>query len=98
MPPEADRVEQSLIDIAVERKFDAVDYDYPGKRVHIEFFMSRVVSGEPRALGCSEFAWVDITGLDRYEFPPANVPVLKRLLSEYGDGQFGDRKSAIGNL
>lgn len=55
-----------------------VDWQYPDKRVRIEFYRGSI-EGEPRPLEGQEMAWVAPDDLGRYEFPPADAAVLARL-------------------
>jgi NAD(P)H-flavin reductase len=54
-------------------------YDYADRRVDIWFYVARRLSGEPRAIGCSECRWVDPGELAAYPLPDASEPVLAAL-------------------
>jgi len=62
--------------VAVGRLVSEVIHAYPDRVVHLRFFACRLMQGEPRAIGCSELAWVGRDGLAAHEFPPADVAVL----------------------
>lgn len=74
--------EELGIEVAVGELFDRVLHDYPERAVELRFFLCRLLAGEPRALGCDAFAWVHPSELARYPMPPADRPVLERLLVE----------------
>ncbi|MBI5385546.1 MAG: 8-oxo-dGTP diphosphatase MutT [Verrucomicrobia bacterium] len=76
--------EELGIEVEVGDVFERVTHDYPEKTVHLEFFLCRLVRGEPRALGCPAFAWVKARELDHYEFPAADARLLERLKNAPG--------------
>lgn len=71
--------EELGVQVGVERLFEEVFHDYPGKRVHLRFFVCHLIAGEPAPLGCAAVTWVDAAGLARHEFPPADARLLSRL-------------------
>jgi 8-oxo-dGTP diphosphatase len=71
--------EELGVEIFVGKLFEDITHDYPEKSVHLKFFVCRLVSGEPRALGCAAFKWVDQTELDDFPFPPADARLLEKL-------------------
>jgi mutator protein MutT len=54
-------------------------YDYADRRVDLWFFAARRLSGEPRAIGCTEWRWVVPEELPAYPLPDASEPVLDAL-------------------
>lgn len=71
--------EELAVEIACPTLFSHVTHDYPEKRVDLYFFTCSIRSGEPRALGCEEYRWVEPAEFDRYQFPPADRPILELL-------------------
>src|SRR5262245_39486926 len=65
--------EELGVEISVGTLFEEVHHDYPGKSVHLKFFLCRLVSGEPQPLECAAVKWVDQAELSRYEFPAADA-------------------------
>ena len=61
-------------------------HHYPEKNVELHFFSCAIVRGEPKALGCKEFRWVNSIEFGEFEFPPADVPVLQKLTGWAGYG------------
>ena len=57
-------------------------YRYPDKEVELHFFTCTMDEGEPKALECSEWAWVPRRELLAYDFPAADQPILRQLLEE----------------
>ena len=72
--------EELNVDIEVERFFETVHYEYSEKIVQLNFYLCRYIRGEAQALGCRQCKWVPLGELGDYPFPPANEPILQRLL------------------
>jgi len=66
-------------EIAVEELFDEVTHHYPGKSVHLKFFLCRLTGGEPQPLDCAALEWVTKGDLGRFEFPAADAQLLAKL-------------------
>jgi len=74
--------EELGIEVKVGRLLDSVTHQYPGKTVHLKFFVCDWLEKEPQALGCSECKWVRADELDGHEFPEADFQLLRRLQTE----------------
>jgi mutator protein MutT len=87
---ERELAEELGVRVSVGRLFEEVVHDYPGKRVHLRFFVCRLVAGEPAPIGCAAVAWVTAGELGRYEFPPADANLLTALpaASEFSEKRF----------
>lgn len=72
--------EELDVKVAVDRLFDTVVYEYPQKVVTLKFFLCQYIQGEVKPLGCQRFRWVPLRELSRYQFPPANELIVKRLV------------------
>src|SRR5215468_5969973 len=64
--------EELGIETEVGELLEDITHNYPEKTVAWKFFHCRLKSGEPRALGCPAFKWIDRGGLDQHEFPAAD--------------------------
>ncbi len=71
--------EELAIEVEVGPLFCEVTHAYPEKTVHLRFFVCRLVSGIPQAIGCSELTWVDRDSLGAHEFPAADREILEQL-------------------
>lgn len=82
--------EELGVRVEVGRLFDEVVHEYPGKRVHLRFFICRLTDGEPAPLGCAAVKWVTAADLARHEFPPADAHLLAALplAPEFGEKRF----------
>jgi propane monooxygenase reductase subunit len=54
-------------------------YDYADRSVDLWFYVARRLSGDPVAIGCSEWRWVTPDELSAYRLPDASEPVLSAL-------------------
>ena len=77
-------IEELDIEITPPRLFMTHHHEYPEKNVELFFFSCTIHQGTPKPIGCSEFCWVKVEELYHFEFPPADVPVLSRLLEKVG--------------
>lgn len=73
-------LEELGIEVEVGTLFDEIVHDYPGKRVRLRFFRCKWTAREPHPHGCETFRWVKRGDLGRYDFPPADVPVVRKLI------------------
>ena len=71
--------EELGVEVEVGRLFCEVHHAYPEKRVHLQFYICRLVDGEPRPLGCPSLEWVTAAELERFAFPEADRVLLEKL-------------------
>jgi mutator protein MutT len=71
--------EELGVAIAVGRRFESITHAYPEKTVRLEFFICRLLQGEPGSLGCDALRWVTRPELADYAFPAADARLLKKL-------------------
>ncbi len=57
-------------------------HEYPEKTVDLTFFECTTFEGEPKARDCADFRWVSPDEFCEYEFPPADVPVIQKILRQ----------------
>ena len=72
---------QEELEIVVEvgELIEEISHDYPDKLVFLRFFRCRLVSGEPKAIGCHALAWVARDSLRSHPFPAADAVLLDKL-------------------
>lgn len=75
-------IEELALEVDVFQVYDEVTHAYPEKSVHIKFLVCRWRAGEATPLAAQAVAWVTRDELSRYEFPPADAVILRRLRSE----------------
>ena len=61
--------------------YSSIEFEYPEKKVQLEFFKATEFSGVPKAMEGQLIKWVAINKLDNYQFPEANMPIVKALQS-----------------
>jgi mutator protein MutT len=74
--------EELGIEVHVGELVESVTHEYPGKTVHLKFFICDWKENEPQPLGCSECKWVSAGELAEHEFPEADERLLERLQKE----------------
>jgi 8-oxo-dGTP diphosphatase len=72
--------EELGIEISEPQLFHSLRHQYPEKKVELHFFTCSILQGQPQALDCAEIAWVHKHELISYQFPPADIPVIKKLV------------------
>jgi hypothetical protein len=78
--------EELSIEITTPVHFRVIHHQYPDKRVDLHFFFCSITEGDPRALGCDDFLWVAPSELPKFQFPPADEPLIE-LLQRLDAGQ-----------
>jgi mutator protein MutT len=73
--------EELGLDISVEDEFFSVQHEYPDKSVHLHFFNCTILRGEPQPLDVADMRWVKTAELVDFEFPPADVDLIRLLRS-----------------
>ena len=73
--------EELGVEITVDREFFSVAHEYPDKSVHLHFFDCTILRGEPQPLEVADLRWVKAAELDDFEFPPADVELIRKLRS-----------------
>jgi A/G-specific adenine glycosylase len=71
--------EELAIEVAVGEALIRVDHAYSHKRLRFEVHCCRWLSGEPQALACQQWRWVDPADLGNYPFPAANARIIAAL-------------------
>lgn len=71
--------EELNIDVAIERLFEEITYEYSEKIVTLHFFLCTVQMGDVKAMEGQSYAWAEIAALSQYTFPPADRAVLIKL-------------------
>ncbi len=61
--------------------FQQVEYDYPEKRVKIQFFVVTQFSGTPQGMEGQAIQWVPLKRLNEFQFPEANVAIVNQLIA-----------------
>ena len=73
--------EELGIEVSLGRAFAEITHDYPGKTVHLKFFLCRLAKGEPRTIGCAAYEWATKERLAKRDFPSADERLLELLVA-----------------
>ena len=73
--------EELGIEVSLGRTFEEITHHYPGKTVHLKFFLCRLAKGEPRTIGCAAYEWATKERLAKRDFPSADERLLERLVA-----------------
>jgi len=68
--------EELGVEITAPARFYVVCHDYPEKRVELHFFRCTIQGGHGRAVDCEDVRWVTPEELTKFEFPPADGPMI----------------------
>lgn len=71
--------EELAITLNVGEVFMDVTHEYPDLTVHLTLFHATIQKGVPQKLEHNDIRWIAVDEIDRYEFCPADVEILKRL-------------------
>ena len=72
--------EEIGIEVEITSGRPAIEYVYPERKVVLHPFDCVPAAGEPQALGCQEWKWVEPNDLNQYEFPAANASLIENLI------------------
>ena len=75
------------LDITVEAgdAFTEVTHVYPDLTVHLTLYHCTIVEGEPKLLEHADMAWITPDEIVNYEFCPADVEILDKIIKTYGN-------------
>jgi mutator protein MutT len=73
--------EELGVDVRVDDEFFTVEHEYPTKSVRLHFFNCTILQGEPRPLDVADLQWVEPAALPDFEFPPADLELIRKLVS-----------------
>jgi len=71
--------EELHLDIEVVKKLQPVAHEYPAFRIRLVPFIARMVGGELLLEEHSDCQWVTVDELDRYDWAPADLPIVEQL-------------------
>src|SRR5690606_37970894 len=68
--------EELHLDIEVVKQLQPVEHDYPSFRICLVPFIARTVDGKLLLEEHADCQWVTIDELDRYDWAPADLPIV----------------------
>ena len=72
-------LEELGIETEIGSEIHRIVHPYPDRDVRLVFFDARIISGEPQKLEVADFRWVTLDEIMDYQFPEADLPLLKQL-------------------
>lgn len=76
--------EELGIEIVVGPQITTVRHAYTHFRITLYAFACTLLSGEPQAIGCADWAWVTLDELDQYAFPVTDQKIIAALRGNSG--------------
>jgi 8-oxo-dGTP diphosphatase len=70
--------------ISVGEIFMEVTHKYPDLTVHLTLFHATVAQGEPKKLEHNDIKWITPSEIPNYDFCPADVEILAKIIERYG--------------
>jgi len=74
-------LEETNLIVKVGKLFKEIYHEYDDRIIHLFFYNSTIMSGDPLPLECDEIKWISANELSKYDFPPADAELLKILLA-----------------
>jgi len=75
--------EELGIEAQVYEAVEELTHHYPERSVHLKFFRCRWLRHEPKAILCSDWAWIGPEQLANYPFPAADARLLEKLRTNW---------------
>ena len=66
--------------------FMDVVHEYPDLTVHLTLFNATIANGEPKKLEHNDIKWITPEEIPNYDFCPADVEILKKIIEFYEVG------------
>ncbi|MGL5870869.1 MAG: 8-oxo-dGTP diphosphatase MutT [Xenococcaceae cyanobacterium] len=76
-------LEELAIEIEVIEPLIEIEHTYPNFRVTLFVYFCHHISGEPQPIECDEVRWVNVSELNRYTFPEANLQIIQELQNRF---------------
>ncbi|MFV8818247.1 8-oxo-dGTP diphosphatase MutT [Haliea sp. E17] len=77
-------LEELGIDPVATEPLIEIHHDYGDKQVLLDVHVVTAFSGEPVPQEGQPMRWVQVAGLDDYDFPAANVPIVRVVQARWG--------------
>jgi len=77
--------EELGVTVAAGDVFTDVTHVYPDLTVHLTLYHCTIAEGEPTLLEHADMAWITPEEIGNYEFCPADVEILEKIVKTYGN-------------
>ena len=75
--------EELAVTLSVGSVFMDVIHEYPDLMVHLTLFNATIAGGEPQKLEHNDIQWITPSEISNYEFCPADVEILRKIIEVY---------------
>ncbi|MEZ4712624.1 MAG: A/G-specific adenine glycosylase [Caldilineaceae bacterium] len=72
-------IEELAMEIEVGAQFTVVQHAYTHFRITLHAFHARHLTGEPQAIGCADWRWVEFAELAQFPFPATDQKIIQAL-------------------
>jgi len=76
--------EELGVTVSVGEVFMEVIHQYPDITVRLSLFHASIAAGKPQKLEHNDIRWITPAEIPNYDFCPADVEILERILAIYG--------------
>jgi 8-oxo-dGTP diphosphatase len=74
--------EELRIDVEIGSFYDDNIYGSKDQAIHLLFYRAEIINGKVTAIVHDNVKWITIKELARFDFAPADIPIVKRLERE----------------
>ena len=74
--------EEMDIDIEVDDIYKVVKFKYEEKDILLLCYLCRIIKGDGKAIECNDFKWVTKDELPGFDFVPADLPIVEKLIND----------------
>ena len=74
-------LEEVGIQVTEQREFMLIEHDYGDKKVRLDVRLVEAFNGQARHQEGQQSQWVQISQLNQYTFPQANLEIINKLIS-----------------
>lgn len=74
--------EELRIEVEIGSFYDDNVYGSKDQAIHLLFYWAEVINGEVKPVVHDDVKWITIKELTRFDFAPADIPIVKRLERE----------------
>ena len=75
--------EELAVTLSVGDVFMDVIHEYPDLTVHLTLFNATIAEGEPQKLEHNDIKWITPGKIQNYDFCPADVEILERIMERH---------------
>ncbi|UYP07403.1 8-oxo-dGTP diphosphatase MutT [Priestia megaterium] len=74
--------EELQVEVEIGSFYDENVYGFKGQAIHLLFYWAEIMNGEVTPVVHDDVKWITIKELARFDFAPADIPIVKRLERE----------------